>query len=826
MKKFALFFSVLFLFLFLFNNHFNTLDAQELVLNSSVTGVCYAGQKVTRIYIPPPKEFYMKRGSKGIASVTFYYTGFPANVIPAMERAALILETILPADTKVTIQASWESISDANILGQSVITGYAPGFLIDALNPLVYYPVSLAEKIAGKSLNSDIEGDVQLAINSSINWYLGLDGRLTDSQYDLITVVLHEICHGLGFFDSMYANGTSGGYGFSSAPIIYDTFIEDITGKRLTDTLVFSNPSVALYNEYTGGQLYFNGPLVNNYMAPSKVKLYAPPKWDPGSSISHLDEQPATLPVNSLMTPFIDLGEAIHDPGKLTMSILGDLGWINTKILHQKPKDTEEHITEVQLSVTINSDTTYNRNKTGLVYSYNNFDSKDTIFIISPNSDNNFTATVAIPSYETYLEYYFFTEDKFLRLYRSPSLAELNPYHVYVGTDTVKPVILHTPVEYYFQKIDNIKFSATVTDNIGIDTVYVEYRKNEDPSKYIGLKSGKVNIFSTSFSAIPESLKGGDSIQYRIFAVDKSSRNNVAVSPKSGYYSIPIEEIASTLENYSTDFSNASGDFFNKGFNIAKYSGFSSEALHSEHPYASPEDNSKSFNFTAMLRHPVIFDPSGMIISYNELVLVEPGESGSLFGSSGFYDYVILEVSKDYGNTWLNLIDGYDSRFIPSWESAYNSLIDADGNSTFVGEESMMVKHTIFPLESDSIRHGDTLLFRFRLYSDPFANGWGWVIDDLKINQLVDNVEKITTDAIKVYPNPGNGIITIQSEDLMSKNRVRFNVFNSAGICILDDYINGTPEAKIDISKLPAGFYILKLYLGDGIRTFRYSLVK
>ena len=35
--------------------------------------------------------------------------------------------------------------------------------------------------------------------------------------------------------------------------------------------------------------------------------------------------------------------------------------------------------------------------------------------------------------------------------------------------------------------------------------------------------------------------------------------------------------------------------------------------------------------------------------------------------------------------------------YIPSWESAYNSSIDANGNSTYVGKESMMVKHTIFP---------------------------------------------------------------------------------------------------------------------------------
>ncbi len=186
---------------------------------------------------------------------------------------------------------------------------------------------------------------------------------------------------------------------------------------------------------------------------------------------------------------------------------------------------------------------------------------------------------------------------------------------------------------------------------------------------------------------------------------------------------------------------------------------------------------------------------------------MNPVNPGLVFGSPGFYDYAILDVSKDYGNTWLNLIDGYDSRLIPSWESAYNSSIDANGNSTFAGNEYMMVQHTIFPLETESISYGDTLLYRFRLYSDPFANGWGWVIDDLKINLMVDNVEKITLNPLKVYPNPGNGLITISPVDLTSKHPVRFSVFNSAGICILNDYIDGT--TRFDNRYFKASFRIL-----------------
>ena len=177
--------------------------------------------------------------------------------------------------------------------------------------------------------------------------------------------------------------------------------------------------------------------------------------------------------------------------------------------------------------------------------------------------------------------------------------------------------------------------------------------------------------------------------------------------------------------------------------NVSKPAGFSKYGLNSKHPYESPEDNSKSIEYTAILRHPLKFDESGMLFSFNEVVLVEPGEAGSVFGSSDFYDYVIVEGSKNFGKTWFNLIDGYDSRLFPSWETAYNSSIVGD-NSTFVGTESMLQKHTFLYRPSDNISAGDTILVRFRLFSDPFANGWGWVIEDLKIGPLVDAVTEVT----------------------------------------------------------------------------------
>ncbi len=180
------------------------LDSQELVKNSVITGVCYAGDKVNRIYIPPPDEFFRKcREWKEAQQLKYIIPAFPIRLLTAVEYAASILKTMLPADVKITVLATWTKITSTGVLANSSTTGYAAGWGIDALQPYALYPAALAEKIAGKSLNFDLEGDIELTVNSSVNWYLGTDGKTSAFSYDLVTVVLHELIHGLGFFDSM-----------------------------------------------------------------------------------------------------------------------------------------------------------------------------------------------------------------------------------------------------------------------------------------------------------------------------------------------------------------------------------------------------------------------------------------------------------------------------------------------------------------------------------------------------------------------------------------------------------------------------------------------
>ena len=102
---------------------------------------------------------FLKNQEKGGASITVIYTGFPNNAVAAVEYAVSILETILPAD------AQYYNLGQLGedhfmpvflpIQGVPVIAG---GWTIDARNPLAIYPVALAEKIAGKSLNDSLDG--------------------------------------------------------------------------------------------------------------------------------------------------------------------------------------------------------------------------------------------------------------------------------------------------------------------------------------------------------------------------------------------------------------------------------------------------------------------------------------------------------------------------------------------------------------------------------------------------------------------------------------------------------------------------------------------
>ena len=181
------------------------------------------------------------------------------------------------------------------------------------------------------------EFDVVININCAFaDWYFGQDSNPPANMIDFVTVVLHEIGHGIGFIGSMLADEdvevanwgfeTSGG---DNDPIIYDRFAKDGENISLINENVYANPSSSLYDALVGefDGIFFDGLDANIVNLGAPVKLYSPFPWQGGSSYSHLDQDTFGDTDNALMRPALDRQFSIHSPGPVMCGMLSDMGW-------------------------------------------------------------------------------------------------------------------------------------------------------------------------------------------------------------------------------------------------------------------------------------------------------------------------------------------------------------------------------------------------------------------------------------------------------------------------------------------------------------------
>lgn len=253
------------------------------------------------------------------------YHNVPRAAQDAFETAVQMWESYLVAPVPIRIDVTWTSLP-SGILGATSSARNVKDDTIDRNLPLdnVLYPASLANQFRGSRLDDD--PDIVMRLNSTIDWYLGTDGK-AGVKPDLVDTALHEIAHGLGI-DST-ARGDGAGARFAGGmPTMFDTLLVTGLGARLVD-LQRSNPG-AFAAALTGRDLYFAGPAALTAVGAGwkGVKLYAPPAWEPASSVAHLDEwlfQPPS--VNSLMAPAAWGGWTVHDPGPYTLAMLKDIGW-------------------------------------------------------------------------------------------------------------------------------------------------------------------------------------------------------------------------------------------------------------------------------------------------------------------------------------------------------------------------------------------------------------------------------------------------------------------------------------------------------------------
>jgi len=123
--------------------------------------------------------------------------------------------------------------------------------------------------------------------------------------------------------------------------------------------------------------------------------------------------------------------------------------------------------------------------------------------------------------------YYVWAKDSLNRTATAPIGAPASFYSfIATANDTVKPVITHTPISDPYDKDWPVTVSAQVTDNFGIDSVWVRWTKNNTITKRFKLLNTSGNIYSAAFNTVLNEVLPGDSIRYRIIAQDNSPQHN------------------------------------------------------------------------------------------------------------------------------------------------------------------------------------------------------------------------------------------------------------------------------------------------------------
>lgn len=247
------------------------------------------------------------------------YNNFPNWAQRDIQAAVDVWAANFESSVPIKVEATWGRSAVYGLLGSARPGNYFNNF-VNAPDATLWYPSALANALAGRDLDKN-NAEIIIQVNSSAPWDTRNDGKPSPSEYDLQSVFIHEIGHGLGFL-STDSYDPFFGFGSIDQPTPFDAYLQLDDGRRLSD---LPSPSLelglALKNNlsWSGAKgIAANGGI--------KPKIYTPTRYESGSSVSHLDEATfSKAGANSIMTPNLDAGEVFRDPGPLLLAMMDDM---------------------------------------------------------------------------------------------------------------------------------------------------------------------------------------------------------------------------------------------------------------------------------------------------------------------------------------------------------------------------------------------------------------------------------------------------------------------------------------------------------------------
>ncbi len=149
--------------------------------------------------------------------------------------------------------------------------------------------------------------------------------------------------------------------------------------------------------------------------------------------------------------------------------------------------------------------------------------------LMTNTGGNNWTANIPGNNSSATYRYYIKTSDMLNRVVTSPGGAPANYHSFQAMPDITKPVIVHTALGNCPKTGWPSTVTANVTDNIGLDSVWVSWYKNTPSTglKHFKLINTSGSSFTAAFNSDTSQVAYNDSIYYRVVAKDCSNNHNM-----------------------------------------------------------------------------------------------------------------------------------------------------------------------------------------------------------------------------------------------------------------------------------------------------------
>lgn len=436
----------------------------------------------------------------------------------------------------------------------------------------------------------------------------------------------------------------------------------------------------------------------------------------------------------ALVQADIDLFGGIHTA--VLISHLGSRGYINESsygpvIAHDELPATEQLGGTVEVTASVSASTA----AIDSVYVWYGVGQPDERVVMANTGGNDYVANISLPTSASTVVYYLEAVDESRQRALLPIGAPDEVFSFDVGPDGEPPMIVHNPISTASVVLWPPEVAATVTDNLGVNSVSVSYELRDPDGSLVEQSSfalsGSEDSYVGSFPIAVSAVESGSTISYIITATDASNAGNVATNPGSGMHSFVVTTdgvlVDLDFEDDAVPLS-ATGEWElgipTYGLTIA-HSGSRVWATNVDAGYSAVTSRSRldlpEFNLTSI--------PTAYLVFWHWYDVEYEGEVSPLtFGEGAeIWDAGNVKVSTNGGSTW--------SVVAPT--TGYTGSI-SNGSNPLAGEPAFGGYSHGWRREVIELPVGGPVRVRFDFGSDAtnteesefFA---GWYIDDVQL---------------------------------------------------------------------------------------------